>query len=205
MDSGNVSAVISAVAGISGVLLGNAFVLVKDWWLKDQREKQDLSYSGVILIAHLDRFATDCLEVAMDDGTYQGQPAGKNEEWKVVKSVPVFKPNELEINWRLLPKELMYSIIRIPDQQDKLHGKLMSIQEFTYDPPDHAEFFWTRQRGYAVLGLQVSQAIQKLASYASLPQDHAVEGEWNRDIALSNLISRLDEFEKKSKGALYQV
>lgn len=31
MDSGNVSAIISAVAGISGVLLGNLFVLVKEW------------------------------------------------------------------------------------------------------------------------------------------------------------------------------
>lgn len=31
MGSGNISAIISAMAGIFGVLLGNSFVVVKEW------------------------------------------------------------------------------------------------------------------------------------------------------------------------------
>jgi hypothetical protein len=31
MDAGNASAIISATSGISGVLLGNSFVLIKEW------------------------------------------------------------------------------------------------------------------------------------------------------------------------------
>jgi len=41
MDSGNVSAIISAVAGISGVLFGNTFVLIKEWWTRRKTAKQD--------------------------------------------------------------------------------------------------------------------------------------------------------------------
>lgn len=52
-------------------------------------------------------------------------------EWQVVTSVPAFNPLDIDINWKLLPKDLMYSIIRIPDYQDKLHGRLSAIQEYT--------------------------------------------------------------------------
>lgn len=37
MESANVSAIISAAAGISGVLLGNSFVLIKEWLVKRKK------------------------------------------------------------------------------------------------------------------------------------------------------------------------
>ncbi|MFG0863132.1 hypothetical protein [Pseudomonas sp. CJQ_13] len=200
MDAGNVSAIISAAAGITGVLLGNAFVWVKEWGTTRQKDKRDISYAGILLISHLDRFATECLEVARDDGTRQGQPAGEGGECQTVTTVPVFNPLDIDINWKLLPKDLMYSIIRIPDYQDKLHGKLSAIQEYSYDPPDHPEFFWTRQRGYAVLGLEVSKIISRLAEFAGLPEEKVGPGEWSRDQDLEHRVRYLDELERRARG-----
>jgi hypothetical protein len=59
MDPGSVSAIISAVAGIRGVLFGNTFVLVKDWWAKRNKVNQDTTYLGIIVVSRLDRFAAD--------------------------------------------------------------------------------------------------------------------------------------------------
>ncbi|QJI43047.1 hypothetical protein HKK52_19550 [Pseudomonas sp. ADAK2] len=199
MDPGNVSAIISAVAGISGVLLGNSFVLIKEWWVKRKSVNQATTYLGIIVVSHLDRFATECFDVCIDDGTWHGQPAGQDGHSQATTPPPIFRPLELDVDWRLLPKDLMYSILRIPDQQDQLHGKLRGIQDFNYDPPDHPEYFWTRRRGYAVLGLHVSDIVKKLRSYAGLPVGEPLPDEWDRDKNMSEVIAHLDELERKSR------
>ncbi|WP_130932202.1 hypothetical protein [Pseudomonas sp. Sample_24] len=198
MDPGNVSAIISAVAGISGVLLGNSFVLIKEWWVKRKTVNQSTTYLGIIVVSHLDRFASECFDCCKDDGTWHGQPAGQDGYCQTTTSDPIFRPLELDVDWRLLPKDLMYSILRIPDQQDQLLGKLRGIQDFNYDPPDHPEFFWSRRRGYAVLGLQASDVAKKLRSHAGLPADEPLPGEWDRDKDMKEVIAHLDELERKS-------
>ncbi|MBJ2247480.1 hypothetical protein JFT42_17620 [Pseudomonas haemolytica] len=199
MDSGNVSAIISAVAGISGVLLGNVFVLIKEWWVKRSTVNQNTTYLGIIVVSHLDRFAGQCYEVCIDDGTLRGRPAGQDGHCEATTTVPVFSPLELDVDWKLLPRELMYSILRIPDQQDQIHGKLQGIQEYDYDPPDHPEYFWVRRRSYAVLGLQASELVRKLRLHAGLPLDEPLPGEWSRDKYMSEAITNLDELERRSR------
>ncbi|WP_426101767.1 hypothetical protein [Pseudomonas sp. PSPC3-3] len=196
MDPGNVSAIISAVAGISGVLLGNSFVAIKEWWTNRNKVNQATTYLGIIVVSHLERFATGCLEVSLDDGTSQGQPAGEGGQYVTTTTAPLFHPLELDVDWRLLPKYLMYSVLRLPDQQDQLHGRLGGIMEFNYDPPDHADFFWARRRGYAVLGLQASDIAKNLRSHAGLPADKHHPGEWSRDQNMRDVIAHLDALEK---------
>ena len=115
-----------------------------------------MTYLGIIVVSHLDRFAAECYDVCRDDGTCEGRPAGQNVHYQATTTPPEFRPLELDVDWRLLPKNSMYSIIRIPDQRDQLHGKLRGIQDFSYEPPDYPDFFWERRRGYSVLGLQAS-------------------------------------------------
>ncbi|MCF9019678.1 hypothetical protein GIV21_16265 [Pseudomonas syringae] len=198
MDSGNVSAIISAAAGITGVLLGNLFVLIKEWWVKRGAITQNTVYLGIVVVSHLERFASHCYEVCTDDGTSRGQPAGKNGHYEPTTLLPAFSPLELEVDWKVLPRDLMYSILRIPDQLDQLSGKLAGIQDFNYDPPDHPEYFLVRRRGHAVLGLQASGLAQKLRIYAGLPIEESLPGEWNRDKSMRDVIARLDELERKS-------
>lgn len=192
MESAHVSAIISAAAGISGVLLGNIFVLIKEWWTKRKTAKQDTTYLGIIVVSHLDRFATGCLDVALDDGTQYGQPSGERGEYVPVITPPDFRPLDLDVKWQLLPMDLMYSILRLPDQQDQLQGNLTGIHQFDYDPPDHVEYFQARRRGYAVLGLQASDLAKKLRSYAGLPAEELDPGEWSRDNSMRDVISDID-------------
>ncbi|TCG06476.1 hypothetical protein BZM27_26000 [Paraburkholderia steynii] len=49
----------------------------------------------------------------------------------------------------MLPRDLMCSILQLPDRQERIRDKLAGISEFDDDWPDHTEFFWTRQRDYA--------------------------------------------------------
>jgi hypothetical protein len=192
MESAHVSAIISAAAGISGVLLGNIFVLIKEWWTKRKTAKQDTTYLGIIVVSHLDRFATGCLDVAVDDGTQYGKPAGERGEYVPVITPPDFRPLDLDVEWKLLPMDLMYSILRLPDQQDQLQGNLTGIHQFNYDPPDHVEYFQARRRGYAVLGLQASDLAKKLRSYVGLPSEELDLGEWSRDNSMKDVISDID-------------
>lgn len=198
MDSGNVSAIISAAAGITGVLLGNLFVLIKEWWVKRGAITQNTAYLGIVVVSHLERFASHCYEVCNDDGTMRGQPAGQNGYCEATTLLPVFNPLELEVDWKVLPTDLMYSILRIPDQLDQIRGKLTGIQDLDYDPPDHPEYFWVRRRSHAVLGLQASGLAYKLRAYAGLPIDESPAGEWNRDESMRDVIAQLDELERKN-------
>jgi hypothetical protein len=62
-------------------------------------------------VSHLDRFANACLGVAHDDGTTYGAPAGKNGQHEVTVAAPEFKPLDIEVEWKVLPKDLMYDIL----------------------------------------------------------------------------------------------
>lgn len=192
MDPGNVSAIISAVAVISGVVVGHFFVLGKEWWVKRNKVVQDTAYLGIIVVSYLDRFATGCFDVSQDDGTSQGRPSGEDGSCQTTTVPPQFRPLELDVDWKLLPKDLMYSILRLPDQQDQLQGNLAGIWDFNYDPPEHIEYFQARRRGYAVLGLQASAAAKKLLSHSGLPTDGPGPGEWSRDQCMKDVISDID-------------
>ncbi|CAG9238159.1 hypothetical protein PSP6_80001 [Paraburkholderia tropica] len=116
METGNVSAIISATAGISGVLLGNSFVAVKEWLVGRSKRQKDTAYLAIIVVSHLERFASGCLHVALDDGTESGRPAGNNGDGYVpTVRLPEFQPLDIGVEWKVLPQQLMYSILLLPD------------------------------------------------------------------------------------------
>lgn len=193
MDAGNVSAIISATAGIAGVLLGNSFVAIKEWFVTRSKRKKETAYLAIIVVSHLNRIASDCLNVAMDDGTEYGRPAGNHgQEYAPTTKPPVFRPLEIEVEWKVLPPDLMYLILRLPDLIEQIQNKLSGILEFDDDFPDHAEYFWTRRRDFADLGLQVSGLARRLRVYALMPHDDPKQGEWNRDEEFRNVIATVD-------------
>jgi hypothetical protein len=194
MDTGNISAVISATAGISGVLLGNSFVAVKEWLTNRSRRQKDTAYLAIIVVSHLDRFANGCLHVALDDGTEYGRPAGRNEEeYAPTTTPPEFQPLDIDVEWKVLPKDLMYAILRLPDQKEKIQNTLAGIAEFDDDYPDHTEYFWTRRRAYADLGLQTSDLAQRLRRHAGMPLELPKPGVWCRDEDLSDVVKKIDD------------
>ncbi|WP_211222804.1 hypothetical protein [Paludibacterium yongneupense] len=193
MDAGNVSAIISAAAGISGVLLGNSFVAIKEFVIGWRRRKKETEYLAIIVVSHLDRFANGCSAVAYDDGTEYGRPAGQGGICVSTVAAPEFLPLDLDVQWKALPKDLMYAILLLPDQREQIQNKLAALGDLDDDPPYYPEYFWTRQRDYADLGLQASNLAQRLREHAKMPPVEHKPGEWNRDQALTDVIKTLDE------------
>ncbi|MGC0109322.1 hypothetical protein [Ralstonia pseudosolanacearum] len=193
MDAGNTSAIISAAAGISGVLLGNTFVAFKEWLTNKSKRQKDTAYLAIVVVSHLDRFANGCLHVALDDGTELGFPAGRNEEYAPTTKPPEFQPLDIDVEWKVLPQELMYLILRLPDQREQIQNRLAGISEFDNDYPHHTEYFWARRRAYADLGLQTSNLARRLRKHAAMPFDEPKPGEWCRDEELRDVIKKIDD------------
>ena len=194
MDPSNVSAIISAAAGITGVLLGNSFVAFKELLVDWRKRRKDTAYLAILVVSHLDRFANGCLYVALDEGTEYGQPAGDNHEEHVpTTSPPEFQPLDIDVDWRVLPRELMYGILQLPDKRERIQSRLVGIAEFSDDYPDHTEYFWARQRDYAALGLEASELARKLRRHVGMPFEESKVNEWNRDEQLRDVIKRVDD------------
>lgn len=190
MDSGNVSAIISACAGIIGVLIGNSFLTIKEFAVSHCKRKKDAQYLAIIVVSHLDRFATGCLDVAYDDGTVDGRPASGDGIYGPTVEPPTLDPLEIKVEWKSLPRDLMYSVLRIDDKQEHLRRQLFRMYD---DPPDYGEYFWARRYGYAELGIEVSRVAKRLRKHASMPIEEPAPSAWNRDAAFRAIMDKVSE------------
>lgn len=207
MDSGNVSAIISAGSGLLGVAIGALLTYLRELRVEEVKDKRDTSYLAILVVSHLDRFANGCMHVAYDDGTSEGRPAGTDSIYHTpTVKAPEFAPLDIAVEWRVLPRKLMYDILEIPAKQEHLENQLDGVREFD-DPPDYTEFFWRRRRDYAGLGLQVSAVAKRLREFAELQIEEAKPGEWNRDVGMQEAIHKIDKdrAEYERRQALYRA
>lgn len=181
--SGPISAVISAAAGLGGVWFGGRLTAKREEAREREREKKETVYLAIFVATHLEGFADHCLRVAHDDGTEDGRPAASSGCHQVTVPSPMFDPFAFEVNWKALPAELMYDILGLPHRVEQLNQYLSNVDEYD-DPPEYTEFFWARQHGYAVLGLEVSAIAQRLRAHAELPAPPGNTNGWDRDTAL---------------------
>lgn len=194
MDSGNISAIISASAGLLGVVLGNSYVAVKEYVVGRRTRKEGTLYLGILVVSHLERFANGCVQVAQDDGTERGRPAGSDGVQHVTTtSQPEFLPLSVTVDWKLLPAGLLYPILRLPDDQESLRTWLSGICEYDDDYPEHTEYFWVRRKGYAELGLRAEELVRKLRSHCGMPMEEPSTGEWGRTQTLMAVVKEIDE------------
>lgn len=159
---------ISAGSGLGGVWLGGWLTSARESKKESDRIARETSYLAILVAAHLDRFIHGCVDVAFDDGTREGRPAGEDGTYATTVIPPTFSPLDLNVDWKILPSELMYEILNLPYKTERLNDYISSVGEYDY-PPDYGEFFWARQHGYAVLGLEVCSIKNRLIEYAKLP------------------------------------
>jgi hypothetical protein len=201
----NVSAIISAASGLAGVAIGALLTYLRERRAERIKDDRDGSYLAILVVSHLDRFTNGCWHVALDDGTSEGRPAGDDGVYhQTTVKTPEFKPLDIKVEWRVLPKDLMYDILQIPDKQEHLDAQIAGAGEFA-DPPDYTDFFWRRQRDYAELGLHVSGVAKRLRRHAKMPIEESPPGEWNRDVSLQEVIDKIDQtraaYEKRAADA----
>jgi hypothetical protein len=184
---------ITAMSGLVGVWLGGHLTSTREAVRETDRIKKESSYLAILVVAHLDRFVDGCVSVSFDDGTSEGRPAGTDGVYhEATVKAPTFDPLALNVHWKVLPADLMYSVLNLPYRAEQLANHIGGVWEFD-DPPDYTETFWTRQQGYALLGLEVSALAQRLRQHAGLPPDTPVAGDWNRDDALREQVSKIEK------------
>jgi hypothetical protein len=186
-----IQSLISASAGLAGVGLGAYLTYAREEAKELVRRHEETSYLAIFVISHLDRFANACVDVAYDDGTEEGRPAGSGGSHKITVQAPTFDPLLLNVNWKVLPADLMYGILGFPYRLEQLEHHIKT--DGFDDPPEHCEFFWARQAGYAAIGLEASALSQKLRSHAKLPPWPVEFGAWNRDQHLQDAINTIAE------------
>lgn len=185
-----VSGLVSAVFGLAGVWLGGYLTSRHEATRERVRVQKETTYLATLVVAHLDRFINGCVDVAFDDGTSEGLPAGTdNIHYQVTTELPIFEPLALDVDWKVLPPDLMYSVLSIPNRVQQLARRL-SNPGFD-DPPEHMQFFWERQHSFASLGLDVSHIVSQLRAHAGLPPEPPVPGGWDRDAALHEKQERI--------------
>lgn len=177
---GLIQSAITASAGLGGVWLGGRLTWQREEARERAREMKEATYLAILVVAHLERFANACLDVAFDDGTEEGRPAGSNGCWAPTVTPPSFNPLSFDVNWKVLPSNLMYDILGMPYRIEQLEHDIMQVYEHD-GPPDYGEYFWARQYGYAVLGLEFSELGRRLRAHAQLPAPPEEPGSWNRD------------------------
>jgi hypothetical protein len=191
MDSANVSAIISAASGLTGVGVGAFLSYLRDRRVEKIKDARDSSYLAILVVSHLDRFANGCMHVSFDDGTSEGRPAGEDGYHRTTVSPPKFAPLEIEVEWKVLPRDVMYEILQIPDKQERIENEIAGASEFD-EPPDYCEYFWARRRAYAELGLHVSTVANRLRNFAGMPIEERHSGDWDRDVAMREVIEKVD-------------
>lgn len=192
MDSANVNAIISAVSGLAGVGVGALLTHLRELRAEKIKDERDTVYLAILVVTHLDRFANGCMAVAYDDGTSEGRPAGGDGIYhQTTARPPEFAPLDIKVEWRVLPRRLMYDILEIPAKKEHLENQLGGVREFD-DPPDYAEFFMRRRRDYADLGLKVSGIAKRLREFAQIPIEEGIPGDWSRDVGMQEVVDKLD-------------
>ncbi len=184
---------ISALSGLGGVWLGGQLTTKREAVREADRVKREASYLAILVVAHLDRFVNGCVQVSFDDGTSEGRPAGENGVYhEATVKAPAFDPLALNVDWKVLPANLMYSVLNLPYRTEQLANHIASVSEFD-DPPEYTETFWARQQGYAKLGVEVSAVVQQLRQHAGLPTEEPIQGDLDRDEVLKKQITRIDQ------------
>lgn len=164
---GVVQSFISAAFGLAGVWYGARLTNQREEKREVAERRQAAAYLATLVLAHLERFVDGCLDVAYDDGTSEGRPSGEDGYCQATTRIPEFEPLELKADWKAISVELMHEILNVPHRTHELK-RYLSDPGFD-DPPDHGEYFWTRQYEFAKLGLYVIALADRLRTFAELP------------------------------------
>ena len=192
----------AALIGLVGVIIGAMVATAKDWWFHSVKKKEDQTYLAIQISCLLERFTIGCLEVAYDDGLFHGQRDEQGCLSPQVKT-PDFEPLKIDVNWKSLPTNLMYKILRLPSQVDDANAYIRAAWEYASFPPDYEELFEARIEKYAELGLIATALVEELQKLAKLPSSSKVDG-WDPKIRLQQAYDKI-KAELKAKNQRHQL
>lgn len=165
-----VNSLISATAGLGGVGLGAYLTHQREQAKEDTSIGRELSYLAILVSAQLDNLVEVCIAIAADDGSDEyGAPSTDYGEYRPTTSAPEFDPSSLDLNWKIVPLEVMDEVLLLPTRLRRTHRAAYASGWEQEDAPDYSEGFYLRQKSYAELGLYVFSLARRLRKAAGLP------------------------------------
>jgi len=184
--------------GLGGVIVGSMITITKDVWLSWVDRRRDGSYSAIRLIFILEEYADKCIDVVGDDGTAQGQPAGRTDDGEEYLVAQVQSPDPIDfpddIVWRSLTGSLMHRALAMTTKARSTNRYVSASAENAFRP-DFEELFEPRREGYAQLGLDALELVNDLRKQYGIATKTRSElgSEWDPKAHLHDM---LDRFEK---------
>jgi hypothetical protein len=157
---------ISAVSGLVGVIVGAGITWWREASARQAQVSKDAEYLAIQVSSRLDAFVSGWASVAGDDGLNEGQRTteGLLEEQE---KIPVFAPQELSVNWKALPIELMGPVLELPQRAETAVRELVAGYRYTMPFPDE-DYFAERQALAVKLGLEAADLNDKLRAHVGL-------------------------------------
>lgn len=164
----NEDLLIKFIIGLVGVLAGAFLTFLREFWFRKRDKQKELEYLSIRLTCLFDKFISGCFEVIYDDGLFQGQ-RDEHGYLKAQATCPKIQPDEVDVNWKVLPSDLMYTILSFPEEVELANSVINDCAEYSAEPPDFDDYFEERWFQYAKLGLDAFEIVTKLRSVAKLP------------------------------------
>ncbi|MDX3774190.1 hypothetical protein QE250_08705 [Chromatiaceae bacterium AAb-1] len=160
--------------GLIGVVIGGLITSLI-LWFKEYREQSSTQerngrYAAIRIITVLNEYLDKSVDIVSDDGTCHGRPAGQTKDGQEyycpqarLPEPPTF-PEDKDIDWQSIGfknNELMYRILSLPNLARETDRYIEAASDNSF-PPDNTELFEARQEGYARLGLEAIELVEKL-------------------------------------------
>ena len=124
----------SAIFGLVGVILGGVIATGKEWWFTRRSEKKHLEYLAIRVSCLLEYFALRCEEVTYDDGLFEVQLDEQGCK-RVTVDTPELSPENLDVAWHSLPRNVMYQILNLPNELQLVKNQMSDVAFYVADPP----------------------------------------------------------------------
>lgn len=198
---------IVAGIGLAGVLVGSLITVFKDAWSSRLQRRSDASYAAVRVVCILEEYADHCIDVVQDDGTSQGEPAGRSSGGEPYYAPQTATPSPPEypddIAWRSLNGPLMQQVLALPNMA-RSTDRYIALADDHAHPPYYEEYFEARQEGYARLGEEALATADALrAKYAITAEGRvSLNSEWN---PRSFLRGKIGEFDQRNLSSISEA
>lgn len=135
---------IGLIGAIVGAFITGGFTWFTDWLKNRTKNKKELEVLALKLTYKLELYAAQCLECYQDDGRVEHEDNDGNWYGSSFKGYEVDFPeftlgNLEDIEWKLLPLELMHEVFILPSMVSNARQRLMKeiADYFHHDNDDY--------------------------------------------------------------------
>ncbi|MFH4717257.1 hypothetical protein WKW58_23210 [Vibrio alginolyticus] len=150
---------------VLGGLVGFFLTLIKELTAEKKSKAAETYYLTILVSSSIEQFIVGCSEVVADNGTED-----QDGYTYYHSQAPSFAPLDLDVDWKILPPDLLYSLLSLPQLIHEANAYISAVSEYAATPPDFAEFYEARTTKYAALGLLAIQMSDQLRELGGLPK-----------------------------------